>query len=250
MRFFLPRIPPVGCQVYDHRIRDRLPIQAWSLVRIISKFRDYYDGVMKTGMDREVVYVREKKNIVLKDALDINFSTEHTSSYTKVELVFLGYCGAVYKIYVVSTSWNDHPETRDVFHTFEECKAFCLANNVGSRHEFGEARWWPSVYQKFRDFDTGRMVELFHKFQTPLFVVSHTYSYRKPDKTVITLGPCLKDLEFQRIKDTYTAYQDIFQFVAGTLNKPENKMVKISDKDKIAKHGFDKWSFRQKGPKK
>ena len=219
-------------------------------MRIISKFRDFYDGVMRTGMDREVVYVRETKDVVLKEPLDIDFSTEHTSSYTKVELLFLGYCGTMYKVYVVQTSFPNHKKTRNVFHSYEDFRDFALHNNVGSKYEFGENRWWPSGYQKFREFDTKKMNELFHKFQTPLFTVSHAYSYRKPDKTTLTLGPCLKDLEFQRIKDPYTTYQDIFQFVAGVLNHPETKMVKISDKDKIAKHGYDKWSFRQKGPKK
>lgn len=222
-------------------------------MRIISSFKDYYDGVMRTGMDREVVYVREKKDVQLKKSFNIDFSTEdkrtwsangQTGSYT-ISTSFLGYCGTIYKIFMVTSDDWGH-----IFYTYEEFKTFMLDTKLGSKYDFGERRFWPSKYQKFNDIETGEMVELFHQFQTPLFLLNHVFSYRKPDKTTVTLGPCLKDLEFQKIKDAYTTYQDIFQFVAGTLNKPENKMVKISDKDKIAKHGFDKWSFRQKGPKK
>lgn len=222
-------------------------------MRIISKFRDYYDGVMKTGMDREVVYVRENKTVALKDTYGIDFSTHYSGSYHDVETFFMGYCGKILRVMVVSTSYPNYPKTRDVFFDFDEFKAFMLSNKLGSSYEFGESRWWPSRYQKFREMDTSKMAELFHEYQTPLFFLTNVYRYRAPNETTLTLGPSLKSIDFQRVKDSYTAYQDIFQFVAGTLNKPENKMVKISDKDKIHKHGFDKWSFRKmptKGKKK
>ena len=222
-------------------------------MRIISKFRDYYDGVMKTGMDREVVYVRATVDVLLDKAWKLGFDTKRMTAFSMsgksgtytIWTTFLGYCGTIYKVYMVTGDLGHH-----VFYDYEEFKTYMLDTKLGSGYDFGERRYWPSRYQEFRDYDTSKMSELFHKFQTPLFLLNHEYHYRKPDKTTLTLSPCLKDLEFQRIKDPYTAYQDIFQFVAGTLNKPENKMVKISDKDKIAKHGFDKWSFRQKGPKK
>jgi hypothetical protein len=219
-------------------------------MRIISKFRDFYDGVMKTGMDREVVYVRETVEVPLKESFGIDFSTKYEGSYYKIETFYFGYCGEIRRVMVVSTWYPDCEKTRDVFFQYEEFKEFMLNNNIGSKYDFGERRWWPSKYQKFMDLDTSKMKELFHTHQTPLFFLNHVHSYRSPDKTILTMGPSLQGINFQKIKDAYTTYQDIFQFVAGTLNKPESKMVKISDKDKIAKHGFDKWSFRQKGPKK
>lgn len=217
-------------------------------MRIISKFSDFYDGVMRTGMDKEVVYVREKKDVLLKKPFDIDFSTTDSRSWSngqivdtyKVCTVFLGFCGSIYKIFTVTSD-----EWRYVFYNYEEFKTFMLNSNMGSKYDFREGNWWPSKYYKFRNHDTSKMTELFHQFQTPLFLLNHEYYYSKPGKTTITLGPCLKDLKFQTIKDPYTTYQDIFQYVAGTLNKPENKMVEISDKDKISKHGFDRWSFKK-----
>lgn len=222
-------------------------------MRIISKFRDYYDGVMKTGMDREVVYVRERRDVLLEKPLKLGFTTHSSTSYSDghksgsytVWTTFLGYCGSIYKAYMITGDLGHF-----AFYDYEEFKSFMLTYNLGSSYDFTERRWWPGRYQDFKDCDTTAMLELFHKFQTPLFLLNHQRSYLTGEKTTVTLDPCLKDCGFQKIKDSYTTYQDIFQFVAGTLNKPENKMVKISDKDKIAKHGFDKWSFRQKGPKK
>lgn len=222
-------------------------------MRIISKWHDYYDGVMKTGMDREVVYVREAKDVVLEDPLKIGFTTRSTTSYSDgrtsgsytVSTMFLGYCGLIYKLYLVTGDLG-----RFAFYDYEEFKDFMLKYKLGSSYDFAERRWWPGRYQEFKDHDTTAMVELFHKFQTPLFLLNHERSYRTREKTTITLGPCLKDCGFQKIKDSYTTYQDIFQFVAGVLNHPESTMVKISDKDKIAKHGFDKFSFRKMPAKK
>lgn len=220
-------------------------------MRIISNFKDYYDGVMKQGMDREVVYVRENKDVDLGRTLDLGFSTTHTGSYHSVETLFLGYCGAIYRVYVIATSRRSgFQDWRYVTYNYEDFKSIMIEHGFGSKYEFSENRWWPGSYQRFRDFDTNKLKDLFHRFQTPLFLIHNIHTYRAPDKTRITLGPCLKDLDFQRVKDSYTTYQDIFQYVAGTLNKRENDMVKISDKDKIHKHGFDKWSFRKMPSKK
>jgi hypothetical protein len=218
-------------------------------MRVISKFKDYYDGVMKTGMDREVVYVRENKEIELEESYGVDFSTQNSPRYSNIELVILGYCGKIYKIYTVTTSLNTEKE-KHVFHDFESFRKFMMRYQIASKWDFEKRRYYPSDYQKFEALDGSRLIELFHKYQTPLFIVSHIHRYRTKSKTTLTLGPCLKDLEFYQIKDTYAAYQDIFQYVAGTLNRPENKMVEISDEDKVSKHGFDKWSFRKLPTKK
>lgn len=209
-------------------------------MRIISKFRDYYDGVMKSGMDQNIVYVRENKEIVLDQDYGIKFSTKEVNTKYTVELVLLGYCGKIFKIYVLTEG-----DVRHVFHDRQDFQDFMLRNGFGSKYDFEVNRWWPGRYSRFADFDTSKLLELFHKYQTPLFTISNKYYWRSSDETKVILGPSLKDLNFYELKDTYTAYQDIFQYVSGVLNQPETKMVKITDKDKIHKHGFDNWSFRK-----
>jgi hypothetical protein len=45
--------------------------------------------------------------------------------------------------------------------------------------------------------------------------------------------------------DPFTLFQELSMFV-GNLPQPGPPMVQITDPDiKIAKHGFDKWSFRR-----
>ena len=56
----------------------------------------------------------------------------------------------------------------------------------------------------------------------------------------------LKDYEFYQRVDAWSAMQEISMWVSGVLPSSARPMVQIADKDKIAKHGFDKWSFRKK----
>lgn len=230
-------------------------------MRIISKFRDFYDGVMRTGMDRDVVYVREEKKVSTTEDFGVNFDTQDSgSSYRSyrgysVKLLFLGYCGQIMRVMdlkyeVKDPNYINPVEVRRVFFDFNEFKDFMLENKLARDWDFDNRRWYHSKFEKYRDADTKKMQEIFHRFQTPLFLLTHVSKYASKGTTTIHLGPRLQALDFHKFKDPYTTYQDIFQYVSGVLNHPETKMVKISDKDKIHKHGFDKWSFRQKGPKK
>lgn len=60
----------------------------------------------------------------------------------------------------------------------------------------------------------------------------------------------LKDIMFYRACDAYQANQIITQWRSGVLSNAETKIAEISDIDKVAKHGFDKHSFRKLPVKK
>jgi hypothetical protein len=57
----------------------------------------------------------------------------------------------------------------------------------------------------------------------------------------------LRELEFYRIMNANTAFQQIEQWMSGPLGgQAANPIATITDdKIKIAKHGFDKFSFRK-----
>jgi hypothetical protein len=61
----------------------------------------------------------------------------------------------------------------------------------------------------------------------------------------VILNPKLKDRHFFKVMDTYTTFQALDMWICGTLAYPQNAMVMLDDKSMIAKHGFDKWSFRK-----
>lgn len=206
-------------------------------MRIISKFHDYYDAVMKQGMDKDIVYVRESRDIKIKRKYELGYRYHGGGNSVDVHLRLLGYCGQIYHVFQVVRKFYDKPEVTEFYFSYDDFKA---AGYGKSQFRY---KWWKSEYDKFVEQDISSAFAIFHEHQVPLFLIDN--SKEKHDTQVIHLNPNLKKLNFQTFKDTYTTYQDIFQYVSGVLNSRENYMVKITDKDKIAKHGFNEWSFRK-----
>ena len=77
-------------------------------------------------------------------------------------------------------------------------------------------------------------------------VVSITLDIRngKFTRNLVLNGDNLVIYGLQRIVDSTTMFHNVDQWVS-IMNDPTRKMIEISDKDKIAKHGMDKTSFRK-----
>jgi hypothetical protein len=206
-------------------------------MRIISKFHDFYDVVQKQGMDRDIVYLREPKDILIKRKYELGYWHRDRGVQVHVTMRLLGYCGQIIHVFEVIRSYYDKADTSEFYFGYDAFKA------AGYGKSESRYKWWKSDYQKFMEQDVSSALALFHEHQVPLFLIE--LSRDKYADQVIHLNPSLKKLDFQKFKDPYTAYQDIFQYVSGVLNSRENYMVKVSDKDKIAKHGFNEWSFRK-----
>jgi len=72
-------------------------------------------------------------------------------------------------------------------------------------------------------------------------------SYRPSQPFIYKKNPILRDISFQKILDPYTIYQEISMFIDGILPRQNLDTTELSDETKIAKRGYDKWSFRTKG---
>lgn len=55
----------------------------------------------------------------------------------------------------------------------------------------------------------------------------------------------LKPFRFYKVKDSYTAFQELDMYISGVLGQQAKEMVNISDKDRIYQHGFDGYSFKK-----
>ena len=89
-------------------------------------------------------------------------------------------------------------------------------------------------------FKESQDIEMFHTHQVPVFCKWHD--------GLLILNPKLADFEFYRHFGPYQAHQEIAMFVGGVLNQTENRMIELSNDVRIAKHGYDEYSFRaQKG---
>lgn len=82
--------------------------------------------------------------------------------------------------------------------------------------------------------------KLFLQHKVPIWVRT-VHSYYKTG----TLNPKLKDYGFERIKDSFTAFQEISMYLSNILVE-QKEIAQVEDKYRIEQHGFDlKKSFRK-----
>lgn len=197
-------------------------------MRIISKFRDYYDSVQRTGIDKSTIYMRNE--IEGEVPTELLIGTWH--GWSAAPHGVIGFCGKLYPYY-----WLSEPGffgKGKFVYTLEESLACPIREKTYN---------WKELLQKLFDL-ANKKVEFLH----PVFVLKHIHwSTRKP---VFTWNAQLKEFSFEHIVDPYTAYQSIYQFLAS-LAAPEPKMVETSDEVRLEAHGFDaKFSFRKPKKKK
>ena len=66
------------------------------------------------------------------------------------------------------------------------------------------------------------------------------------EKRKLELNPSLKGVEFYKQVETGLAFQKIESFIGGVMTASPVSMVKVSDKTRLEKRGFDsKLSFRK-----
>ena len=86
--------------------------------------------------------------------------------------------------------------------------------------------------------------EIFLEHKTPIWVKPLEH-YRN----TAVINPKLNDYGFDRIKDSFTAFQEISMYLSNILVEQKD-IVKVEDKYKIENHGFDlKTSFRKEKKK-
>ncbi len=77
------------------------------------------------------------------------------------------------------------------------------------------------------------------EWKHPIFVMSQVHSW------VFTWNAELRNFDFQKIVEPYTAFQELSMWV-GAQARPERPIVEISDEVRLEAHGFDKkFSFRK-----
>ena len=96
--------------------------------------------------------------------------------------------------------------------------------------------------KEFFTFDDNveRNIKLHEEFNSPIFVVYNSF-----EETNLVINPCLRDLQFQKVFEPYTTFQEIDMFLSGVMQSPEKNMINISDKDMRDKKGFNDKSFKK-----
>ena len=237
-------------------------------MRLISKTHDYYDTIQAYGVDLTSTFVR-KERIYANESLEyekIKKLVEPERHFGSRVQWFIGenrfevdnylimfFCGQlipIIKYYLRSKDsltdkylyYYDTVSIGEAMMKFgtKKQRAYWFQNkSPRRRYSISERYFQKNISEEFFDVNVRNSVlmDLHHEFESPYFM------YDQTERRLI-INPSLKNVSFYKIKDPFSAYQDIDMFVGGVLGGKSPKMIEISDKIRKEKHGFDKWSFR------
>jgi hypothetical protein len=223
---------------------------------IASKEADYYDVGSRYGVDKTVVYIRDRKEYLIKDK---NLEMPHKEEvYWKGKDVtyhvykhIIGFCGKLYPTIefrlVISGGYRSQ-----FFYDLESVEKFLQSRKITIKNEriysWTRKDYSISTTTGIKNFfeatDFSQFTKSFQIYKTPIFIVSLAEESNR--KTILTTNPILRLFLFYKIKDPITAYQDIFMYISGVLGTSHMDMPEFSDKLKAKAKGHDgKYSFRK-----
>lgn len=233
---------------------------------ILSKGKDYYDGVAGTmGVDKTIVYERNvlelddgfkfpepfkfKKRFDYKSKNPFHeiahYNLKDESVYKKSSAFIVGFCGKLYvgwkfvkeNKYYRGYGYGDDRETLEITYDINEAK-----------EHLKDDRWAGNLTDDYKYIIQYDPIEVFRDINAPIFIFDfnpHLEEKRYWCKPRFTINPNLKEYGFYKAIDAFTAFQEIQMFISGVLGVGEKDIIVIDDKHKIKAHGFDKWSFRK-----
>jgi len=249
-------------------------------MKIISKFRDYYDSALAMGLDESIHYIRQTKDIDDKELLSSleelfeyvpQIDHRWNSELEHFRLVYFFFCGKLYVAYKFTFNSLDQQQTvtnilysiSDIEKVLKKFKLRWGDEKTGSKWK----RWTKSSIYAKRNFTRSNVKDIFEKYRkgilsdlnikcnSPVLV-----AFREDGKIKLISNPRLADYNFVCLFDPYTAFQEISMFVGGVIGsqkvniggkKKKRKydhsiVIPKDDKVAIERHGFDyKYSFRK-----
>lgn len=206
-------------------------------------FRDYYDNAIGFGVDEKVHYNRYTREIDIVLKTKNNWPTRRNAG-------LIGFCGDTFpfiKLHKLDKLFcrgydDSRPRIVEVYfaYSFEaykqkEIEWHNLSHDFDYYDRTGDAR----LKQFFADW-AGKNDAIFRELKVPLWIMNF---HGGSEKNGI-VNPKLKSYQFERIKDSITAFQEISMYLANILVEQKEVAV-IEDRYRIQQHGFDlRDSFR------
>lgn len=232
-------------------------------MKIKSDFRDYYDAVQKEGQNQEFVYLRYEQKTVSPGISSLlrNYINYHNSAFYKKTHAII-FCG---KLYHVLEIFNASGTEKAICYSFDDVDKFVEEHTKPKEYEL-----WANPVRRYRDSNKfsnlKREIQNFYQSSEKDIKSSVTKKYLDQVKAPIVLiynrknplneqehvtieNARINHLEFFRIFDAYSAYQEISMWL-GNQASPEKEIPKLDDKTMSEIKGFDKWSFRKESKKK
>jgi len=230
------------------------------IMKIISKYKDYYDGGGVYGIDENVTFVRTIDEDEIGEDISIDKLPDIPSHFGRIKKddvifdpFFFGFCGVLHLVYKVTTileldedgsiskSSTRYVYDNDIIPELEKLKAFkrntwYYKNKIAGIKELLNTK-----------VGTNAFGDIYKEHNTPFFIINNLSNNLWTNKTNGKLYKhiSLKNIQFFNIKDMLTAFQDIAMFLPILIPEPISEMT---DEQKIQSHGLDETSFRCQAP--
>lgn len=231
---------------------------------IVSKrnIKDYYDGVAgSVGIDKTIVYKRHPKEYNTREHNNVPKCMSYESWVSRENILYklnsissrnskyhfsyfvVGFCGKLYigfKIYEKQEQKNGlySPNVKPYI-TYSLNEFISIYEKTQKKGYEFERDYLLNVYNKIKNINA---LKINRDYNSPIWL----FEYES-----FTVNPILKDFDFFKVFDAFSAFQEIEMFIGGVLGVGEKETIEVSDKTKIEGHGFDyKWSFRKESTKK
>lgn len=235
-------------------------------MKIISKFHDYYDSAAAYGVSDQ--YWKRQNDITFRKDPDLEDILRRAAYWGGTPTILM-FCGRAYAvIHLQGPGWPPEiflvtkPEDFDTYRGI-----YTAGLNPPYPGKWPELDPRPSRWRSrdtYGDFDFQAFMddvsklecEKYHReYNAPIlhftFVsMDQQTSYRDSTgryRRMVTVqtNPGLKLIGFQKVKDAFTAYQELDSYIFGVLGVDANPTVEVSDVHRLEGHGFDKrTSFR------
>jgi len=241
-------------------------------MRIISKFRDYYDSAMAHGLDPARLYSRVPE----LHELDLRFWPGSRAVFPRVSRgmwgivspvrsLTLGFCGRHYPLWV-DASWpfgveefSGHEKVKRWF-TFDEAVEAQRIAFDGKRPSWAGRGESEGLYQgRLMTQHDGKVAgspadpAIFRSFGCPIYVLEVSgggyYGQAEPTHGQLISNPRLANFGFERVIDAFSAFQSIATFLDNELANTESGPNTVGGDEVVARSkGFDEQSFRTAAP--
>ena len=229
---------------------------------IISKFKDYYDGAVGMGIDKTIVYQRHleefkenelaldilgkdseydwNRNRYIKGLKDLKPKKKNTTAHT----FLIGFCGKIYIGFKFITKKKYSGgivtlEKEEVEYHYDIEKVKSLINfDKEVKYAWDGNTDLLKFNNVVSDINSIDPIEIFRKYNTPTFILHYNGT--------LEINTKLKDVNFYKVFETYSAFQEVQMFISGVLGTNEDGHdTAMTEKEKVQQHGFDqKYGFR------
>lgn len=232
------------------------------MLRIFSKFQDYYDCTIGSFTESDVVIHREtsvfnvqSKNLEALGDFDAKwdyiFENKHGKCHGHYPVAMIGFCGKWYFFKYETTKEFGYKEldlSSIEYKTMDE-----IIENNGNKSLFG---WKQSANYKNPDNEKFWNFDIFEKYGPVLYIQQYynpsknKYSPFINNMVEIVSWPNLKELKFQTVMDPYTALWELEHWFDRHA-RPDEAVVPVGDDiTRLEAYGFDKKTSFRKGKEK